>query len=52
MPGRTEMLGLGGEVAAKRAGTPVLIVFEPGAVAQVVAAGSVLEDHDRTWAWR
>lgn len=44
--------GLVGEMAAEFAGTFILIVFGVGVVAQVVAGGSGLGDHNAiAWAW-
>ncbi len=44
--------GLAGEMAAEFAGTFILIVFGVGVVAQVVAGGNGLGDHNAiAWAW-
>jgi glycerol uptake facilitator protein len=52
MAQRLKMSGLVGELAAEFAGTMILILFGVGVVAQVVAGGSGLGDHDSiAWAW-
>jgi glycerol uptake facilitator protein len=52
MAARLKAHGLWGELAAEFAGTFILILIGVGVVAQVVAGGSALGDHDSiAWAW-
>lgn len=47
-----ELPGLAREMAAEFAGTLILILFGVGVVAQVIAGGPALGDHDSiSWAW-
>ncbi len=52
MPVRLKERGLLAELAAEFAGTLILILFGVGVVAQVIAGGPALGDHDSiSWGW-
>lgn len=52
MTRRPRIPQLAAEMSAEFAGTMILILFGVGVVAQVIAGGTALGDHDSiSWAW-